>query len=202
MWLILEGSVVNRQYSMTDEHGRKALTVAVLRAFQSRWLCSKGRRYIMSSITPTEDAARNNSPIVPYTRARLRNEEGQQPKCGAERQLTCLWVTTEDLHSYSITRTWQCRIEVYWSRRRIWFRTRMMTEWAARNTLARCAVVSWTWLMTSSSVVLTWWEWWCSDDYVEHTRIEIHHYISSIWNFRFIYVELNEIMGNWLYRFP
>lgn len=39
----------------------------------------------MVSITPTKDAARNNSPIVHYTRAKLRNEEGQQPKCGAER---------------------------------------------------------------------------------------------------------------------
>lgn len=60
----------------------------------------------MGSITPTEDAARNNSPIVHYTRTRLRNEERKQPERGAERQFTCLWVTTEDFHSYSITRTW------------------------------------------------------------------------------------------------
>ena len=67
----------------------------------------------MGSITPTEDATRNNSSIVHYTRARLHNEEGKQPKCGAERQFTCLWVTTEDLHSYSIMRTWQCQIDIY-----------------------------------------------------------------------------------------
>ena len=60
----------------------------------------------MGSITPTEDAAESNSSIVHYTRATLRNEERQQPKYGADRQFTCLWVTTEDLHSYSIMRTW------------------------------------------------------------------------------------------------